>query len=394
MAGQKNHSGIQNPTQDPRSVYYIHPSENPTVSLVSEKFNGENYQDWKRGMVLALSMKNKMSFIDGSLPIPGDADPLFNAWSRCNNMIISYILRSLDNTLAKSVIFFSTASGIWKDLEDRYSVVSGPQIYSLQQTLSQLERGSDSIVVFFTKIKGIWDQISAANPIPTCNCTRCTCNLTQKFLKSQQDERLIRFLMKLDTKHAGVRTNILMMNPLPNMDPGESIASCSITVANGKKVEVKHIGTVTFENGIVLKDVLHVLELHFNLISTHRICRDMDCDIIFTHDKCLIQDHSKKNSLVLGNLDSGMYAVSKGELKKDESSISSINLAIADEAKLLHLRLGHLPFNTWGPYKLQTHDNCSYFLTVVDDMSRHTWTFLMKNQSDCVEILEFLVTYI
>ncbi|XP_021760231.1 uncharacterized protein LOC110725064 [Chenopodium quinoa] len=142
-------------------------------------------------MVLALSMKNKMAFIDGSLPKPGESDPLFNAWSRCNNMIISYILISLDNTLAKSVIFFSTTSEIWKDLEDRYSVVSGPQIYSLQQTLSQLEQGSDSIAVFFTKIKGIWDQVSATNPIPTCNCTRCICNLTQKFLKFQQDERLI-----------------------------------------------------------------------------------------------------------------------------------------------------------------------------------------------------------
>uniref|UniRef100_A0A803LHH0 Retrotransposon Copia-like N-terminal domain-containing protein n=1 Tax=Chenopodium quinoa TaxID=63459 RepID=A0A803LHH0_CHEQI len=124
MAAQD--TNIQNPTQDPGSVYYIHPSENPTVSLVLEKFNGDNYRDWKRGMILAFSMKNKMPFIDGSLPRPGDSDPLLNAWNRCNNMIISYILRSLDNTLAKSVIFFSTASEIWKDLEDRYSVISGP----------------------------------------------------------------------------------------------------------------------------------------------------------------------------------------------------------------------------------------------------------------------------
>ncbi|XP_021760734.1 uncharacterized protein LOC110725551 [Chenopodium quinoa] len=189
MAATETNTGNQNPTQDPRSMYYIHPSENPAVSLVSKKFNGENYQDWKRGMILALSMKNKMAFIDGSLQKPADTDPLFSAWSRCNNMIISYILRSLDNTLAKSFIFFSTAYEIWKDLEDRYSVIFGPQIYSLQQLLNQIDQGSSTITEFFTRIKGIWDQ----------------------------DERLIQFLMKLEPKHAGVRTNILMMNPLHSM---------------------------------------------------------------------------------------------------------------------------------------------------------------------------------
>lgn len=96
------------PTQDPTSVYYIHPSENPTLPLVSEKFNGDNFSDWKRWMILALSMKNKLIFVDGSLKKLENTDLLFNAWERCNNMIISCIMRSLDNTLAKSVMYFST----------------------------------------------------------------------------------------------------------------------------------------------------------------------------------------------------------------------------------------------------------------------------------------------
>lgn len=115
-----------NPIQDPTSVYFIHPSENPTIPLVSEKFNGDNFADWKRGMLLALSMKNKIAFIDGSLKKPDSTSSLHSAWERCNNMIISYILRSLDNTLAKSVLYYSTASEIWKDPEDRYSIISGP----------------------------------------------------------------------------------------------------------------------------------------------------------------------------------------------------------------------------------------------------------------------------
>ena len=38
-------NSTQNPVTNPTSVYYIHPNENPTVSLVSEKFNGDNFAD-------------------------------------------------------------------------------------------------------------------------------------------------------------------------------------------------------------------------------------------------------------------------------------------------------------------------------------------------------------
>ena len=70
---------------------------------------------------------------------------------------------------------------------------------------------------FFTKIKSLWDQINGINPLPICTCNGCSCNLTRKFLKAQQEERLIQLLMKLDDKFVNIRTNILMMQPLPNV---------------------------------------------------------------------------------------------------------------------------------------------------------------------------------
>lgn len=89
----------------------------------------------------------------------------------------------------------------------------------------------------------------------------------------------------------------------------------------------------------MLENVLHVPDLHFNLLSTHRLCADMNCDIIFSHDKCLLQEHSQTGSLVLGKLDDGLYAVDTS------TSQPSVNVAIHEEAKLWHLRLGHLPLN-------------------------------------------------
>lgn len=44
-------------------------------------------------------------------------------------------------------------------------------------------------------MKVLRDELDIASPLPTCECYGCKCNLTKKFLKIQQDQRLVHFLM-------------------------------------------------------------------------------------------------------------------------------------------------------------------------------------------------------
>lgn len=63
------------PNQDPTSVFYIHPSDTNVNQIVIVKFNGTAYNDWKRSMLIMLSTKNKLKFIDSTLDIPApDSD--------------------------------------------------------------------------------------------------------------------------------------------------------------------------------------------------------------------------------------------------------------------------------------------------------------------------------
>ncbi|KAL2893354.1 Retrovirus-related Pol polyprotein from transposon RE1 [Bienertia sinuspersici] len=71
------------------------------------------------------------------------------------------------------------------------------------------------------------------------------------------------------------------------------VGNCdTITIANGKRVKIQHIGMVFLDNGIVLKDVLHVCDFKYNLISTNKLCRDLGCSVTFTPTQCLLQDSS------------------------------------------------------------------------------------------------------
>lgn len=44
--------------------------------------------------------------------------------------------------------------------------------------------------------------------------------------------------------------------------------------------------------------------------------------------------------------------------------------------------------DTWGPYKTPTHNGFKYFLTIVDDFSRGTWTFLLSTKANASTILK------
>lgn len=74
-----------------------------------------------------------------------------------------------------------------------------------------------SVSEFFTRMKTLWDEFDNLNSLPVCTCTGCSCNLTQKFYKLQQNQRLMQFLMKIDGKYSQVRINILMMPQLPTI---------------------------------------------------------------------------------------------------------------------------------------------------------------------------------
>ena len=74
-----------------------------------------------------------------------------------------------------------------------------------------------SITKYYTKVKSVWDEIDNFNPLPICTCNGCSCGLTKKVLKLQQDQRLMSFLMKVDDQYSQVKTNVLMLPELPNV---------------------------------------------------------------------------------------------------------------------------------------------------------------------------------
>jgi hypothetical protein len=72
-----SNASVQNLSDDSSSCDYLHPFDNPGALLVFEIFTGENYIAWSRSMSTALTVKNKIACVDGSLAQPITTDQSF-----------------------------------------------------------------------------------------------------------------------------------------------------------------------------------------------------------------------------------------------------------------------------------------------------------------------------
>lgn len=201
-------------------------------------------------------------------------------------------------------------------------------------------------------------------------------------------------------------------------------APIQVNLPNGHTVLVDQIGTVALQTNIILHTVLYIPEFAYNLISISILTKATLHSIIFTHDRCFYQDLNVKAAF--GTLHHGLYLF----IPAPNTSTSSTVLSNSSNTHLWHARLGHsslqvlkripflssviecnqfnkcticpmakqtqLPFpssnshainafdlihiDVWGPYRHYTLNKCNYFLTIVDDYSRATSTYLLPSK--------------
>ena len=80
---------VLNVMADLNSPFWLHPSENPSLMLMSSPLTGTNYHAWCRALTMALMSKIKLGFIDGFIEKSVPKDPLRIPWERISTMVLS-----------------------------------------------------------------------------------------------------------------------------------------------------------------------------------------------------------------------------------------------------------------------------------------------------------------
>ena len=88
----------------------------------------------------------------------------------------------------------------------------------IENLLSAIRQGDCSITDYFTKLRIIWDELENYRPNATSTCVnKCTCDALLCVMERKTQDQIMQFLRGLNNQFSNVRSQILMMDPLPTI---------------------------------------------------------------------------------------------------------------------------------------------------------------------------------
>ncbi|EOY21969.1 Integrase, catalytic region, putative [Theobroma cacao] len=206
------------PIGDPQFPYFLHHTNHPGSVIINPKLTTTNYVTWSRSFLLALSIRNKKGFINGTISKPQPTDPLYPSWIRCNNLIVAWLLDSITPPIASTIFYMDSVVDIWNTLKQSFAQPDDSRVCNLQYTLGNVTQGTRSVDSYFIELKGIWEELRNYRPLPHCVCGKYSPECFRRYSDQYQKDMVFRFLNGLNDFFSAVRSQIILMDPIPSLD--------------------------------------------------------------------------------------------------------------------------------------------------------------------------------
>lgn len=121
-------------------------------------------------------------------------------------------MNSVSKEIFGGIVYAIDASVVWTDLKEQYDKINGSRIFSLHREIGSLTQANNAASSYYCKLKQLWDEYSSLVVLPSC-----ACDTTKQNVVHDQQQRLFPFLMRLNESYVQVRSQILMMGPLPSV---------------------------------------------------------------------------------------------------------------------------------------------------------------------------------
>ncbi|XP_013727615.1 uncharacterized protein LOC106431362 [Brassica napus] len=227
--------------------YYLDNSDHIGLVLVTDRLvSGADFHAWRRSVRMALNVRKKLGFIDGTiLKLPANHRDS-GAWSRCNDMVSTWLMNSVSKKIGQSLLFMSSAESIWKNLMFRFKQDDAPRVYEIEQRLSTIQHGSMDRNTYYTELVILWEEYQNYVDLPVCTCGKCECSATLSWEKLQQRSRVTKFLMGLNEAYEATRRHILMLKHIPSIEEVFNMVTQDKSQKNIKPVT--RVDNVVFQN--------------------------------------------------------------------------------------------------------------------------------------------------
>lgn len=214
VTSRSNSSNTSGHANDP---YYFdeYDSGNTTLVVIPEVLTGpKNYFIWSRAFMNVLTRKNKVDFVLGKIPKPRDE---FSEWEVCNSLLTLWICNTVVPEIRDIIISKDSVAKIWQYLKDIYwSGNTKLGIFVLRKKLLFMTQGDDTVTMYYTRLRDLWDEFESCVGKPSCTCI-CTCGAKESIRKRENLDKVVQFLSGLNEDYSAIKRMCLAENVIPNI---------------------------------------------------------------------------------------------------------------------------------------------------------------------------------
>ncbi|KAM1184771.1 hypothetical protein PS2_013846 [Malus domestica] len=147
------------------SLSIIHGEINPNLRLCSVFLNEFNYLPWSHAISLALGGRSKLGYVNRSIEAPQPSSTLYGAWHANDQLVMSWILNSMEPKLFKLFSYSKSSRILWESIKEMYDSQNNVVcIFQLKKDLAGLRQGDQSFMQHLGSMKSMWNELDMYRP--------------------------------------------------------------------------------------------------------------------------------------------------------------------------------------------------------------------------------------
>ncbi|CAN0918603.1 hypothetical protein LINGRAHAP2_LOCUS30964 [Linum grandiflorum] len=149
-----------------------------------------------------------MDYLDGTAKKPADdaADAAKKTWKKNNARVFSWLLGSIDQSIALTLRTFDCAASVWDHLKKTYSQVNKSRVFEVEYELAKLSQGEFDVRSFYNVAAQLWTEQDILSE------SVLDASVNAGIRKERQRSRILHFLMKLRPEFEFTRSQIIAAN--------------------------------------------------------------------------------------------------------------------------------------------------------------------------------------
>ncbi|GAV70451.1 UBN2_3 domain-containing protein [Cephalotus follicularis] len=179
--------------------------------ITVNRLNRQNYPQWSQSVMMFISGKGKDDYLTGAAAPPPKGDPKFKSWRAENNMVMSWLINSMDNEIGQNFLFYGSAKEIWDAAKEPYADNENTaEFFEIKCVLHDIREGDLTVTQYYNTLSRYWQQLDRFEK----SDWECPGDHL-KYRKIMEKERIVKFLVGFNKNLDVVRGRIFDTKPLP-----------------------------------------------------------------------------------------------------------------------------------------------------------------------------------